>query len=52
LEILINDPDKRKLFGTNGRKHVKRLYSWNMCLDKMITLYQYVFQKHKNRFNV
>jgi glycosyltransferase involved in cell wall biosynthesis len=40
LEKLINNEDLRKELGTNGRNKVIKEYNWEVCVEKMISVYK------------
>ena len=39
---LIQNPELRKIMGTNGRSQVIDNYSWNFCVNNMLTIYRQV----------
>ena len=45
LKCLINNPEKRREFGENGRINVEDNYDWEKCLDKMIDVYKMALEK-------
>jgi L-malate glycosyltransferase len=45
IEKLMSDEILYKNFVVNGRKHVENNYSWQACLDKMISIYNVLANK-------
>jgi glycosyltransferase involved in cell wall biosynthesis len=45
LTDLLDNPQKRQIFGENGRKRVKKFYSLEKCVNKHKLLYENLINK-------
>lgn len=40
MQELLNNPEKARTFGENGRKSVEKIYNWDVEANKLYTLYE------------
>lgn len=48
LEQLVNDENKRKIYGRNGRKRVEELYCWKDNVSRMESIYYKMISEKEN----
>jgi hypothetical protein len=46
IDLLINDPEARKKYGINGRRHINKEYKWCDIADKLVSIINTVMNKH------
>ena len=49
LYELVMNPDKRKMMGEAGRRHVNEHYAWKNCVDTMISVYEKTIALYKSK---
>jgi glycosyltransferase involved in cell wall biosynthesis len=51
IEKLILNADLRNTMGENAKRHVMQNYSWDMCIQKMLIVYQETINLYKNKIS-